>query len=317
MTSMRSTMRAAGLAVMAVAAALLLSGCFTMKMDLTVQTDDTVDGSLVFAVQKSVADLMGGEDAVAKAFESGGSGWDTSSGGNVETKPYRTDDLVGVEYVFDSLPLTQFSSGLDDSGDALSITRDGDTFVVKGAMDLTSDATQTGGMDPSTMMSGADVGVSITFPGKVISADGQVDGNTVTWTPTVGEKTPINAVGSANPGMNLGLIVGIALLVLLAVAAVVGFLLVRSRREGAVVEAPLPEGSMVPGAPAPVAAAAAPEPEVAPEPAAAVEPAPAAEPEPVPEPEPAVPTQVIPTGEQPTQVVDLPPAPEEGPQPPR
>ncbi|HEX5950895.1 MAG TPA: hypothetical protein VFZ96_07825, partial [Actinomycetota bacterium] len=43
--------------------AVLLTGCLKLDMQLDVQADDTVDGSVVFAVNKDVLSLTGGSFA--------------------------------------------------------------------------------------------------------------------------------------------------------------------------------------------------------------------------------------------------------------
>lgn len=279
----RGMRRSAGPLLLSVLSVLLLSGCFTLRMDLDIQADNTIDGGMVLAVDKSLAGLMGGEDAVEDALTDGGPSFqDQPSAGSVDVKPYRTDELVGVEYTFDGIPIEEFSS--DAMGpDSLSITRDGDRFVIEGTLDFTSDGLDSDEIDAGAMMQGADVTVSISFPGKVISANGDIDGNTVTWTPTVGERTTISAVGSAETGLPWVLILGVALVVLLVVLAVVAVVMSRGRRSASPSGGPLPEGSIVPGAPVESGAGSA-------EPADSTQP-----------------TQVIPTGQQPTQVLDLPP----------
>lgn len=300
--TMTRTVRTAAQSVVALLAALLLSGCFTLEMNLGIQADDTVDGSLVLAVDKSLADLMGGEDALVDALASEGSPFDEEpTEGSVEQREYRTDDAVGVEYVFDGIPIEEFSSDASGTGDNLSIVRDGDQYVVSGSMDMTNDELGSDGGDPTQMLGDAKVRIAVTFPGDVVSADGDVDGRTVTWEPQMGAVTPINAVGSADAGLDLGLILGLALAALLLVVAVVAFLLLRGRRAGPAASGPLPPGSIVPegqpqGGPAPSGG----------EPAGPT----SAQP-------PARATQVIPTADQPTQVVELAEPTGEAPEPPR
>lgn len=300
--TMTRTVRTGALSVVAALAALLLSGCFTLEMSLGIQADDTVDGSMVLAVDKSLADLMGGEDAMVDALSSEGSPFDEDpTEGSVEQREYRTDDKVGVEYVFDGIPIEEFSSDASGTGDDLTIVRDGDRYVVSGSMDLTNDEPGSDGGDPTQMLGDAEVRIAVTFPGDVVSADGDVDGRTVTWEPQVGAVTPINAVGSADAGLDLGLILGLALAALLLVVAVVAFLLLRGRRARPAAPGPLPPGSIVPeGLPqgGPTSSVAEPAGPTSGE-------------------QPTRATQVIPTAEQPTQVVELAEPTGEAPEPPR
>jgi hypothetical protein len=171
--------------------AILMTGCIKLNMDLQLQSDDTVDGSVIFAVNKQVLqltgksfdDLTGGQSAVP-------------SGVPVQTSDYDDDQYSGKKYTFEDVPISRFSG--DGSTDSLSIVHQGDTFVVSGALDLSAaDTSQIPNADQA--FSTADISLSITFPGAVqaASAGGVISGNTVTWKPTFGAKTEITATGSA------------------------------------------------------------------------------------------------------------------------
>ena len=166
--------------------AILMTGCIKLNMDLQLRSDDTVDGSVIFAVNKQVLqltgksfdDLTGGQSAVP-------------SGVPVQTSDYDDDQYSGKKYTFEDVPISRFSG--DGSTDSLSIVHQGDTFVVSGALDLSAaDTSQIPNADQA--FSTADISLSITFPGAVqaASAGGVISGNTVTWKPTFGEKTQID-----------------------------------------------------------------------------------------------------------------------------
>lgn len=171
---------------------LLLTGCLKLDIDLRVQPDDTVDGAVIFAVDKDLLDLTGGsiedltqgEQPFPLDFE------------GVKTEPYEEGDWVGQRYRFDGAPLSAFTDASDP--DSLKIVRAGDTFRVSGALDL-SVPTGATGPDPSAFFSSAEIRVAVTFPGEVISANGEIDGNTVTWEPRFGQRLEMEATGSAIP----------------------------------------------------------------------------------------------------------------------
>lgn len=241
--------RPVSVALLALTAMVALSGCFKLDMELELASDDTVDGSVVVAAQRSFAELAGGEDALRESLSQDGGGLvgEQPSSGSVEAKDYEDDDWIGVEYVIDDVPLEEFGGG--ETGD-LSITRDGDEFVVSGSMDLTGGVSD----DPAAnaMLDEAEIEISITFPGAIVSSNGEEDGNTVTWTPVAGEVLEVDAVGSAEGGLPWGLIGAVVAVLLLVVVGVVLFLVVRSRQP-APAAAPLGEGSIVPGGAAPSA----------------------------------------------------------------
>lgn len=257
--------RSASMAVLAAIGVVALSGCFKLDMSLELSSDDTVDGSIVLAIDRDQAQLFGGEDALREALagEGGGLLGEDPATGSVETKDYEDADWIGNEYIFTDVALDEFSG--TDTGD-LSITREGDEFIVKGTLDLS----QGTGTEPSAsaLLESAEAELSITFPGDVKSSNGVEDGNTVTWAPKPGEVTEISAVGSAKAGIPWTLIAAVAALLTLVVVGIVLLLALRGRQNAVAPAAgPLPDGSIVPGAPtAAEAAVDSPAPADAPEP---------------------------------------------------
>ena len=171
----------------------LLTGCLKLTMDVDVASDDTVSGTAIFAVDRDILELSGGtfDDAIGE-----GSIVPPDVEG-VTVEPYEDDGFAGQEITLDGVALDAFNQG--EGEDALSIRRQGDTFVVSGALDLAMDDAQTEGVpfDPQQMFDEADIRITLSFPGEVLSSNGEVDGNTVTWTPAVGERTQLDAVASA------------------------------------------------------------------------------------------------------------------------
>jgi hypothetical protein len=278
-----------------IALALLLTGCIKLNMDLVINSDDTVSGTVQFGVQKELLELTGQsvEDLIGEVPL-------PSDAPGVTTEPFEDDEFAGQQFNFDSVSIAQFSqsqvsgpTGLSGvpATDQLTITRQGDTFVVAGVLDMSggvTGVTSPFGGTGAELLESADIRISITFPGDVVEATGgQVDGNTVTYRPRFGERLEIDATGSAiddgdaeaavggDGGSNLMLILIIAGVVL--ILAIVLFLVLRSRRgggEGAAgfgAEAPpaaTPEAATPPGAPTdtPPPAPAPPMPPAAPPP---------------------------------------------------
>jgi hypothetical protein len=224
--------------------AVLMSACLKLDMNLQVSSDNTVSGTIIFAIQKQILELAGGsvDDLFSEAPL-------PSDAPGVTVKDYEDDTFAGKEISFDSVPITQFSG---DTEDELKITREGDVFHVSGTLDLSSalsGATGVSGFDPSTFLEGAELKIQITFPGEVIDSNGQVDGNTVTWVPEVGQATDIQATASAVEGgggssnLILWIVLGAVAVVLIIVILL---LLARRNRPGA--------GGTAEGAAAPPAA---------------------------------------------------------------
>jgi hypothetical protein len=264
--AMRARLRAIGRVLAIGSLAVLLAACMKLDMELTVKSDDTVDGTLIFAVQQSVLDMTGGS---IDDFTSDVEGLPATA----KVEPWEEDEWVGQKYTFDAMPLAEFNQDSD-----LRIVREGDKFVVSGSMDLSSGTGTTGFEGAEDLMSSAEIRVKLTFPGKVESGTGSISGNSITWTPKMGENTPIEAVASAidsGGGITTWLLLGGGVIVVIIVVA-----MVMSKRGGA---APAVAGGEVGFTGAPVGDVA-PTPEApAPEaPAAPVAPAMPVEPEPSP-----------------------------------
>ena len=284
---MASKLRIAGRVAALGALALLMSACLKLDMDLEVSSDNTVSGSVIFAVERSVLELSGG--SIDDFF--GSDAPLPSDVPGVSVEDYDEGDFVGQRYTFDAVPLERFNQG--DEADQLKIVREGDVFRVSGALDLEtgelSGATGLSGFDANELLASAELQIRLTFPGEVTETNGQANGNTVTWVPEFGERLELQATANATGGggdsnLTLLLIIGGIVVVLAIVVAIV----LSQRRRGA---APAMAGDA--GAPAaPMGAAptpgATPMPDTGPTPPPA---GPAAPPPPTPPPPPPPPDQ--------------------------
>jgi len=183
-----------GLAVFA-GLTLLLAGCLKLDMAVTISPDDTVDGEMVFAVNKQLLELTGQsvDDMLG----------DTTVPSDVDgatQEPYEDEDFVGTQVTFENVTLSDLSERSDP--DALTIVRAGDTYEVDGVMDLSTEAADLQGNPFEDQISQAfdtaELRIAITFPGEVLETNGQVDGTTVTWEPVFGERNVLSAVASAS-----------------------------------------------------------------------------------------------------------------------
>ena len=197
------------------AMALLLAGCFKVDMDLEVAANNTVSGSAIIAVEDSLLELTGQDvDQLFADMDLS----DLPPGSTAEE--YREGGFVGQKITFAEMPLEEFATNNalsgSGTGEELSIVRQGDEFLVTGGFDM-SGQEFTGTEIPPGIMDSFEFQISITFPGEVKSATGDIDGNTVTWEPTFGENTRVEAVASAIPSSSSPLL----MIVLVAVAVLV------------------------------------------------------------------------------------------------
>ena len=289
-----------------VALVFLMTGCIKLNMNLGINSDNTVSGTVEFGVQKELLDLTGQnvEDLLGtdSPFASDAPG--------VTVEPFDDGEFAGQQFIFEDLPIEEFNSGgvagasgatgVTGAGDSLQIARQGDTFVVTGLLDMSSGLSGVtgpfGGTGGAQFLESADIKIAITFPGEVLEAPGgQIDGNTVTYLPEFGERLEINATGSAVDNGEAADVVGgsdsfLPLLLIIAgvvlVLLLVILLVVRSRRNK--VGEGTPSGFAEPGSAAQPVAAPPGAPTDAPPSGAPTEPRPPAPPmPPAPPPPPA------------------------------
>ena len=235
--------RVAGRLLALGAMALLLAGCFKVNMDVKVSPENTISGSAIIAVDESLIELSG--QSADQLFEDMNMS-DLPAGAQVE--PYEEDGFIGQRITFDEVSLEDFrgentlSGGA--AGDELDIVRRGDEFLVSGSIDM-SGQDFTGTEIPEEFMDNFEFRVSITFPGEVKSATGDIDGNTVTWEPTIGENTKVEAVASAIPSKNSPLLM---ILLIAAGALVLGAVvyLFTHRKAPVAVDGPVGDATMMP-----------------------------------------------------------------------
>lgn len=240
--------RAAALALLSVA---VLSGCIRYDVDVTVSSDNTASGTMVIAVQKGVGEQLGvgsDEEALGQLFG------EQDLGENFTEKDYAEDDWIGKTYTFEDQKLDELTA----FSDLFTITRDGDTFTLQGT-DAPTTAEEAG-----QVPAGGEATLSVTFPGKVSSSNGTVDGNTVTWD-LFTTTEPLEATASATSGPNIKLYAAIAGAVVLALAlGAIAFIVIRRMRSGAAaapvesVDAPGSTGEILPEPHVPAAPAEAP-----------------------------------------------------------
>ena len=232
----------------------LMTGCIKLNVNLGINSDNTVSGTIEFGIQKELVDLTGQnvEDLL------GSDAPFPSSAPGVTVEPFDDGEFAGRQVILEDVPIEEFNSGgtvgasgatgasgpTSGAGDSLQIARQGDTFVVTGVLDLsralsgvTGPLAGTGG---AQVFESADIRIAITFPGEVLQAPGgEIDGNTVTYMPEFDERLEINATGSAIDNGEAADVVGgsdsfLPLILIIAgvvlVLLIVVFLVVRGRR---------------------------------------------------------------------------------------
>jgi hypothetical protein len=227
--------------------ALLLAGCFKVNMDVEVSPENTVSGSAIIAVDESLLELSGqSADQLFQQMDLS----DLPPGATLDR--YEEDGFIGQEITFEEMPLATFtqnnalsgSGASPGAGEELNIARRGDEFHVTGAFDMTGQEF-TGTQIPEQFMESFEFRISITFPGEVRSATGEIDGNTVTWEPKIGENTRVEAVASAIPSESSPLLMILLVAAGALVLGAIAFLLTH-RKAPAPAAGPIGDGTTVP-----------------------------------------------------------------------
>jgi hypothetical protein len=271
----RTLTRAAVTVLTASGLMLLLTGCLKMDIEFSIEEDQTVNGTMLLAMEASTMRMLGMDptDAFAEQDES----FNHIDG--VTATPYDDGTWIGTEYTFNQVSLDDFNADAASNPEAMRIIYDAEagTYEFRGVADFAFE----GEFDETGMDAGPDMPefeafwstfeavVKVTFPGKVIDHNGEVSGTTVTWTPQAGERTELYALahasgGGLNPasvidraGSSWWWIVVVGLLVALGVVVLVIVLVLRGRRTPPAAPAPMyaaPPPHMPPppgGAPAP------------------------------------------------------------------
>lgn len=260
------------------AAALLLfalTGCIRYHVDATLHSDDTVSGTVVVGMQKSLME----------AAKAGGASSDDPSSdlkkakfshGKAQVKPYDKDGYSGAQLIVDNVPRQEFLDAMNGdstagaTGDVLKIDKANGKYTVSGTLDLSDSALGGDGSDGADsippalrkqLLSSFDIQIALTFPGKVLEHTGTLKGTTVTWKAKAGEKTVLRAVAEATGSGGLGsdskkaawkspAAIGGGAAALLVVGGLIAFLLVR-RRGGGGGGQPAYAGGVGPGPAAP------------------------------------------------------------------
>jgi hypothetical protein len=189
--------RRTGRVVAALALVLVLAGCVKLDVDLRVAGDDTVDGTLVIAVDDKALQAAG-QDADTLYATLAAS---LPSEAGVTQQKYDEDGFAGIQLTLNNVPI----ASLPDLGPAgrFQLTRDGDEYQFDAVLDLGTDAT-TGISIPEGLTTAPDLRVQVTFPGEVTATNGEKDGATARWTPTLGQPNELTATALATGGAASG-----------------------------------------------------------------------------------------------------------------
>jgi hypothetical protein len=182
-----------GRVVAALALVLVLAGCGRLDVDLRVANDDTVDGTVVIAVDEKALQAAGQDPDTLYATLTA----TFPNADGVTTQKYDGAGFAGIQLTLSDVPIVNLPA-LGPAGQ-FRLTRDGDEYQFDAVLDLGTAAT-TGISIPEGLTAAPDLRVQVTFPGEVTATNGQKDGATARWTPTLGQRNELTATALATGG---------------------------------------------------------------------------------------------------------------------
>lgn len=206
-------------ALVVVACLVALTGCVKLDADLKVGSNETVSGTMKIGVDKQLLQSSGESlDKVREQIESGIK--ETTTQG-VSCKSFEDDKYVGSNCTFESVPFDKMGSS---SGDGVGFRKDGDKVMV---------TVKAGNLGSVPSGSQPEVNFKITMPGKILEHDdgAKISGRTATYD-SLDKLGKISLTSEAGGGFPTWALILIIVFVLLAIAAVVFFVLRSRKRKG-------------------------------------------------------------------------------------
>ncbi|MFR9778084.1 LppM family (lipo)protein [Micromonospora sp. MS34] len=167
-----------------------LTGCMQLNLGLTVNPDDTVSGQLLVTADKSL--LKNRNPDVQTAFADMRRQLPTLPAG--DESRYEDARFYGVQVAYRNKPLSQFTS------DSVNLVRVGDRYRFTFPLDPDKYAGKVAEKDPATRRAFVTLmsfEISVTFPGRVVSSNGIVNGRSVTWKVDSNRAKPAELVAEA------------------------------------------------------------------------------------------------------------------------
>ncbi|HZM84112.1 MAG TPA: hypothetical protein VFC19_50985 [Candidatus Limnocylindrales bacterium] len=215
-----------------IVAAVTLTGCIKLDMDLTIDPrNDTLNGSFIVAVNKNVLTMEG--KTAEQGFANTESGLKEIPEGT-RSEVYDDGMFYGRKIIFERYPLAEFNR----KNPSASITHKEGKYTFR--MDGTNPVADSTPAKLITALANLEITISVTFPGKVIEHDQQstLQDRTVVWKMKLADFREIKAVSqeeSTFPWMLLAIVTG--LFGTLVVAGIL-VLALRLNRKPAPVSAP-------------------------------------------------------------------------------
>jgi len=226
-------------------AAVLLSGCLKMHIDIVWKENNSGTVSMTFGVTNTALSMMGMSEAEIQAqFRES-----LQEGDDYSIRDYKDNDYTGIVATLDVDDITRGSSFATDQM-RFRCSEEGRvrTYTVSGNYVSSDVMGDTGDLeDFGVSFADIDMKMSITMPGRIISHNAtEQKGNKLIWDLTGSAVTSIEAKSEARGG---GAWIWIIIIIVLIAAGVVVFLFLRKKKADAAQGVPGQQGAYYPSTP--------------------------------------------------------------------
>lgn len=189
--------------VIAVLALVCLAGCFRYRVEGTIGADGLVSGSVVIGYDREFVKQQPGLGIYTDLSKFVRVNAASVSRGTASVQPMDAGQFRGFQITFSKVALADFvqlmrheAVGAGETGGVdYRLSRQGDVFVFDARV-----LSEEGQIPiPRDAFEKAELVVSLTFPGPVVSSNGTVSGQTVTWRPNVADLPRLTATAKAAP----------------------------------------------------------------------------------------------------------------------
>lgn len=185
--------------VIAVLALVSLAGCFRYRAEGTIDADGLVSGSVVIGYDREFVKQQHGQGIYNDLSKFMRVNAASVSRGTASVEPMDAGQFRGFRTTFSKVALTDFvqlmrheKAGPGETGGVdYRLSRKGDEFV----FDTRVLRKEGQALIPREAFKRAELVVSLTFPGPVVSSNGTVSGRTVTWRPNIADLPRLTAIG--------------------------------------------------------------------------------------------------------------------------
>jgi hypothetical protein len=184
-----------------------VSGCFRYRSAAVIDQDGTVSGSVLIGYGRDLIQVgkeLNGQqsDPVGELHRFLQANAASVATGTATVVPYSADGFTGFETTFSKVATADYLKLLrheEQGGDAPDVLFRLDREDGHYAFSAELEPTKPGQLTlPAEAFEGVEITLSLTFPGPVTQANGDVSGNTVTWRPRLPDQSRLEAVGEAS-----------------------------------------------------------------------------------------------------------------------